>query len=89
MEIKGNFDIFGQALLLPIRAKGEFWLELTSITAIAKIFAKEVLRNGVPYAQIDRFYVDFGVKGAKIKVSDQVNPQLSKFLPSNPPRIFN
>lgn len=75
----GQFDVVGQALLLPIRAQGDFALELTSLTAIVKIYAKQVFKSEVAYLQIDRLGLDFVVKGAKIKIADQLSPQLSEF----------
>ncbi len=80
LEIKGNFDVFGQALVLPIRAKGDFWFELGGVSAIAKIFGKEVYRDGIPYLSIDRFAIDYAAKTAKMKIVDTVQPQLSKFF---------
>jgi hypothetical protein len=80
LEARGNFDVQGQAILLPIVAKGNFALELTGVTAIAKFFAKEVYRNNVAYLQIDRFYIDYSVKGAKIKISDQFSPQITEII---------
>lgn len=52
------------------------------ITAIAKVYGKEVERNGVSYMDIDKLNIDFTMKGARFKVKDNLNSQnvLGEFI---------
>lgn len=43
------------------------------ITAIAKVYGKEVQREGISYMEIEKLAVDFTMKNARFKVKDNVN----------------
>lgn len=48
------------------------------VNAIAKMYGKEVIKNGEPYMTIDKMVVDFVMKSARFRVKDQTHQQLSK-----------
>lgn len=52
---------------------------LADINAIAKIYGKQVIKNNDSFMQIEKMVVDFVMKGARFKVRDNLNLQLSKF----------
>ncbi|XP_037036851.1 protein takeout-like [Bradysia coprophila] len=89
VESRGKYEVFGNVLLLPVRSNGEFWAEFSDITAIAKVYGKEVQRNGVSYMDIDKLNIDFTMKGARFKVKDNLNSQnvlgeaINQFLNTN------
>lgn len=45
------------------------------ISSIAKVYGKQVERNGVAYMDIEKMVIDFTMKGARFKVKDNVNNQ--------------
>lgn len=75
VEAKGKYEIVGNVLLLPVRSNGEFWAEFTDITAIIKVYGKEVVQNEISYMHIDKLGLDFTMKNARFKVKDNVNAQ--------------
>jgi hypothetical protein len=78
VKMRGNYDIGGQFLIIPFRVRGEFLSEFTNVTAIAKIFGKEVYRNNEVYMGVDRFDIDFVLKGARFKIIDKVAPRFAE-----------
>jgi len=89
VESRGKYEVLGNVLLLPVRSNGEFWAEFSDITAIAKVYGKEVQRNGETYMDIDKLNIDFTMKNARFKVKDNVNSQnvlgeaINQFLNTN------
>jgi len=89
VETRGKYDIFGNVLLLPVRSNGEFWTEFSDISAIVKIYGKEVVRKGETYMDIDKLNIDFNMKNARFKVKDNLNSQnvlgeaINQFLNTN------
>ena len=73
VESRGKYEVVGNVLVLPVRSNGEFWAEFTDITAIAKVYGKEVQRNGESYMHIEKLVIDFTMKNARFKVKDNVN----------------
>lgn len=73
VESRGKYEVIGNVLLLPVRSNGEFWAEFTDITAIAKVYGKEVKRENDIYMHIEKLGVDFTMKNARFKVKDNVN----------------
>lgn len=51
---------------------------IADINAIAKIYGKQVIKNNDAFMQIEKMVVDFVMKGARFKVRDNLNLQLSK-----------
>lgn len=75
VESRGKYDIVGNVLLLPVRSNGDFWAEFTDITAIIKVYGKEVTRHDDVYMNIEKLGLDFTMKNARFKVKDNVNAQ--------------
>lgn len=51
---------------------------LADINAIAKMYGKQIMKNGEAYMTVEKMVVDFVMKGARFKVKDQGHQQLSK-----------
>lgn len=75
VESRGKYEIIGNVLLLPVRSNGDFWAEFTDITAIIKVYGKEMTRDNDVFMHIDKLGLDFTVKNARFKVKDNVNSQ--------------
>lgn len=75
VESRGKYEVIGNVLLLPVRSNGEFWTEFTDITAVIKVYGKEVKENDESYMHIDKLGLDFTMKNARFKVKDNVNTQ--------------
>jgi hypothetical protein len=92
VETKGRYEVIGQVLLLPVRSAGEFWTEFTDISAIAKIYGKQVIRDEEAYMAVDKMVIDFVMKGARFKVKDQIaqtlNEAINQFLNQNANEII-
>lgn len=73
VESRGKYEVIGNVLLLPVRSNGEFWAEFTDITAIAKVYGKEVKRENDIFMHIEKLGIDFTMKNARFKVKDNVN----------------
>lgn len=73
VESRGKYEVIGNVLLLPVRSNGEFWAEFSDITAIAKVYGKEVKRENDLYMHIEKLGIDFTMKNARFKVKDNVN----------------
>lgn len=73
VESRGKYEVIGNVLLLPVRSNGEFWAEFTDITAIAKVYGKEVKRENDTFMHIEKLGIDFTMKNARFKVKDNVN----------------
>lgn len=48
------------------------------VNAIAKMYGKQIIKNGEPYMTIEKMVVDFVMKSARFRVRDQTHQQLSK-----------
>ncbi|XP_049535240.1 protein takeout-like [Anopheles darlingi] len=89
VETRGKYEVIGNVLLLPVRSNGEFWTEFTDISAIAKIYGKQIERDGETFMGIDKITIDFTMKNARFKVKDHVNTQnvlgeaINQFLNQN------
>lgn len=75
VESRGKYEVIGNVLLLPVRSNGEFWAEFSEITAIIKVYGKEVKRDNNIFMHIDKLGLDFTMKNARFKVKDNVNAQ--------------
>lgn len=75
VESRGKYEVIGNVLLLPVRSNGEFWTEFTDITAVIKVYGKEIQKNNDVYMSIDKLGLDFTMKNARFKVKDNVNTQ--------------
>ncbi|XP_055715244.1 protein takeout-like [Phlebotomus papatasi] len=73
VEIRGKYEIVGRVLLLPVQSNGDFWTEFLNISAIGKLYGREVERDGEKYMNIDKIFLDFNMKNARFKVKDKVN----------------
>lgn len=73
VESRGKYEVIGNVLLLPVRSNGEFWAEFSEITAIIKVYGKEVKRDNNIFMHIDKLGLDFTMKNARFKVRDNVN----------------
>ncbi|KAJ2943930.1 hypothetical protein O0L34_g8251 [Tuta absoluta] len=95
IEITGNYEVSGQVLLFPVRSRGNFWAAFTDVAAIAKIYGKEIEKEGVKYMAADRLVVDFKLRGARFKVRDTVNhgsvigEAMNQFLNNNAAEIID
>ncbi|KAI5642353.1 hypothetical protein NE865_05715 [Phthorimaea operculella] len=95
IEITGNYEVSGQVLLFPVRSRGNFWAAFSDVAAIAKIYGKEIEREGVKYMAADRLVVDFKLRGARFKVRDTVNhgsvigEAMNQFLNNNAAEIID
>ncbi|XP_068629035.1 protein takeout-like [Battus philenor] len=94
IEVSGHYEVSGQVLLFPVRSQGDFWAAFMDVAAIAKIYGKEVEREGVKYMSIQRLLVDFKLKNSRFKVRDTVNhgsvigEAMNQFLNNNAPEII-
>lgn len=75
VESRGRYEVIGNVLLLPVRSNGEFWAEFTDITAVVKVYGKEVKRDNDVFMQIEKLGLDFTMKNARFKVKDNLNNQ--------------
>lgn len=75
VESRGKYEVIGNVLLLPVRSNGEFWAEFSDITAIIKVYGKEVKRDNNLFMHIEKLGLDFTMKNARFKVKDNVNAQ--------------
>lgn len=75
VESRGKYEVIGNVLLLPVRSNGEFWAEFSDITAIIKVYGKEVKRDNTNFMHIEKLGLDFTMKNARFKVKDNVNAQ--------------
>ncbi|GAB0098499.1 protein takeout [Sergentomyia squamirostris] len=73
VETRGKYEVIGRVLLLPVQSSGEFWTEFLNISAIGKLYGREIERNGEKYMQIDKVFLDFNMKNARFKVKDNIN----------------
>lgn len=82
VESRGKYEVIGNVLLLPVRSNGEFWAEFSDITAIIKVYGKEVKRDNTIFMHIEKLGLDFTMKNARFKVKDNVNAQnvLGEFI---------
>lgn len=82
VEARGKYEVNGNVLLLPVRSNGDFWAEFSEITAVIKVYGKEVQQNNDIYMIIDKLGLDFTMKNARFKVKDNLNAQtvLGKFF---------
>ncbi|XP_055696465.1 protein takeout-like isoform X1 [Lutzomyia longipalpis] len=89
VETRGKYEIIGRVLLLPVQSSGEFWTEFLNISAIGKLYGREVERDGEKYMNIDKIFLDFNMKNARFKVKDNINngnvlgEAINQFLNSN------
>ncbi|CAH0406147.1 unnamed protein product [Chilo suppressalis] len=95
IEITGHYEVSGQVLLFPVRSQGDFWAAFNDVAAIAKIFGKEIERDGVRYMMADRLLVDFKLRGSRFRVRDTVNhgsiigEAMNQFLNNNAAEIID
>lgn len=75
VEARGKYEVIGNVLLLPVRSNGDFWAEFTDITAIIKVYGKEMQKNSDVFMNIEKLGLDFTMKNARFKVKDNVNSQ--------------
>ncbi|CAD7091840.1 unnamed protein product [Hermetia illucens] len=89
VEVTGKYDVAGNVLLLPVRSHGNFWAEFLNISAIAKLYGQEKIKNGKTYMYINKLGIDFTMKNARFKVEDKLNTQnilgeaINQFLNQN------
>ncbi|XP_059609546.1 protein takeout-like [Phlebotomus argentipes] len=89
VETRGKYEVIGRVLLLPVQSSGEFWTEFTNISAIGKLYGREVEKDGEKYMNIDKIFLDFNLKNARFKVKDNINngnvlgEAINQFLNSN------
>lgn len=51
-----------------------------NVTAVARILGREVYRDNDIYLNVDKFDIDFVLKGAKFKIIDKVAPRFGKYF---------
>lgn len=73
IEAKGKYEVGGNVLLFPVRSKGEFWAAFGDIAAIAQIYGKEVLKDGIRYMRIEKITADFHLKKSRFRIRDVIN----------------
>lgn len=73
IEATGNYDVNGNVLLLPVRSRGEFWASFNNVTALAKLYGIEVMKDGVKFMKIDRLGVGFKLQNPYFKIKDVIN----------------
>jgi hypothetical protein len=59
------------------------------INAIAKMYGKQITKNGEDYMTVEKMVVDFVMKGARFKVKDMGHQQLSKTVGNYPVNKFH
>ncbi|CAH0558251.1 unnamed protein product [Brassicogethes aeneus] len=94
IEIRGKYEVNGNVLLFPVRSKGDFWAIFLDVDAAAKIFGKEVLRDGERYMRIDKMLVDFRLQKSRFRIRDIINhgnvigEAMNQFLNNNSEEII-
>jgi hypothetical protein len=80
IKSRGRYEVNGQVLLLPIISHGDFYAEFTDINAIAKMYGKQIIKNGEAYMTVEKMVVDFVMKNARFRVKDQGHQQLNEVI---------
>lgn len=72
LKIRGKYEV-GTIIIFPIILRGDFLVTFSGVDATAKIFGKEVLRDGETYMTIDKVFVDFRLQNCRFRIWDIVN----------------
>ncbi|XP_077288836.1 protein takeout-like [Arctopsyche grandis] len=95
VEITGKYEVNGNVLLFPVRSRGDFWAAFSDVSAIGRIYGKEVSRDGADYMIIEKLLIDFKLQKSRFKVKDTVNhgniigEAMNQFLNNNANEIID